>query len=74
MSRVPVHLKPLTYPTKMTSTFGLGVCFSAGVILRLSLFRSSLPSWLSIRPEISNPLTSWERGTAVTVNVIRFRD
>lgn len=47
----------------MASNIGLGFCFSAGIILRLSLFRSSLPVWLSLRPEISNPLTSWERAT-----------
>ncbi|XP_033755506.1 phosphatidylinositol glycan anchor biosynthesis class U protein-like [Pecten maximus] len=37
------------------------VCVIAGVILRLWLYRSFLPEWLSTRAEIVTPLTSWER-------------
>ena len=75
MSRILLSFPQSTYLfKKMTSSLGLGVCFSAGIILRLSLFRSSVPPWLSLRPEISNPLTSWERGTGISLNVMRFRD
>lgn len=38
------------------------ISFVAGVILRLSLFRSSLPEWLSTKTEVVTPLTSWSRG------------
>ncbi|XP_078336360.1 GPI-anchor transamidase component PIGU-like isoform X1 [Crassostrea virginica] len=37
------------------------ISFVAGVILRLSLFRSSLPEWLSTKTEVVTPLTSWSR-------------
>lgn len=38
------------------------ISFVCGVILRLALFRSSLPDWLSTKTEVVTPLTSWGRG------------
>lgn len=37
------------------------ISFVCGVILRLALFRSSLPDWLSTKTEVVTPLTSWDR-------------
>ncbi|XP_052269507.1 phosphatidylinositol glycan anchor biosynthesis class U protein-like [Dreissena polymorpha] len=45
----------------MATGIGLGLCFAAGIILRLSLFRTNLPDWFAERVEISNALTSWQK-------------
>ncbi|XP_048742012.2 phosphatidylinositol glycan anchor biosynthesis class U protein-like [Ostrea edulis] len=37
------------------------ISFVAGVVLRLALFRSSLPEWLSTKREVVTPITSWGR-------------
>ncbi|KAK3086781.1 hypothetical protein FSP39_023280 [Pinctada imbricata] len=42
-------------------TFPDLLCFVSGVILRLILYRTSLPEWLCGRTEVVSPLTSWER-------------
>lgn len=44
-----------------------------GIIVRLALFRTSLPDWISSQTEIVTPLTSWERameGLALKENMI----
>ncbi|XP_046552518.1 phosphatidylinositol glycan anchor biosynthesis class U protein-like [Haliotis rubra] len=37
------------------------LCYLFGSLIRLWLFRTSLPKWLSSRNEVVTPLTSWER-------------
>ena len=46
----------------MSSSIGLGVIFAAGIALRLALFRTDVASWFTSRVEISNALTSWQKG------------
>ncbi|XP_041375582.1 phosphatidylinositol glycan anchor biosynthesis class U protein-like [Gigantopelta aegis] len=51
----------------------LFICFLLGIGLRLSLFKTSLPSWLESKNEVVTPLTSWERveeGLALQENLI----
>ncbi|XP_071176778.1 phosphatidylinositol glycan anchor biosynthesis class U protein-like [Mytilus edulis] len=43
------------------SSYPLIFCTVSGIIIRLALFRTSLPDWISLQPEVSTPLTSWER-------------
>lgn len=43
-------------------TFPCVACFATGIVIRLLLFRTSTADWLSLRPEIASPLTSWNRG------------
>ncbi|XP_046329560.1 phosphatidylinositol glycan anchor biosynthesis class U protein-like [Haliotis rufescens] len=37
------------------------LCYLFGSLIRLWLFRTSFPKWLSSRNEVVTPLTSWER-------------
>ncbi|XP_052815896.1 phosphatidylinositol glycan anchor biosynthesis class U protein-like [Mya arenaria] len=45
----------------MASAVGLGFCFAAGIVLRLSLFRTDVADWCASRVEVSNALTSWQK-------------
>jgi len=42
--------------------FPLLMCTIGGIVVRLALFRTSIPDWISSQTEIVTPLTSWERG------------
>ncbi|KAL5021781.1 hypothetical protein ScPMuIL_000936 [Solemya velum] len=45
----------------MASVAAFVISFASGAIVRLILFRTSLPEWFASRSEITTPLTSWNR-------------